>query len=213
MSDDLRNVDTFFEEESGQKEQFIELLKTVQERAKKAADELVERARKTNEMVLEKVAKNIKLSPGEKRDILDHEQNILRKKLMSELVQTKASMILVNNQVEKLTRENDKLVPMVALESGYEQIVKKGKIKSNNSMILKLQLQQQYLEGIFAELSTARQKINEMILIDRVTPITDNISDLLSEVDRIQSESNLLAGRVEETEAERDAYGAFEEDL
>jgi len=210
LSDDIRNVDSFFEEESGQKEQFIELLKTVQERAKKAADELVEKARRTNEIVLEKVAKNIKLSPGEKRDILDHEQNILRKKLMSEIVQTKASMILVSNQISKLTRENDKLVPMAALETGYEQVVKKGKIKSNNSMILKLQLQQQYLEGVFAELSSALQTIREMIMIDRVTPITDDISDLLSEVDRIQAESNLLAGRVEEMEAERDA---FEEDL
>ena len=53
----------------------------------------------------------------------------------------------------------------------------------------------------------------EMILIDRVTPIADNISDLLSEVDRIQAESNLLAGRIEEIEAERKAYDKLEEDL
>ena len=105
-----------------------------------------------------------------KRYLLNHDQNILRKKLMSELVQTKASMILVKNKINELTEQNEKLVVKSALKSGYEQIVLKGKIKSNNSIILKLQLQQQYLEGIFSELSTALHQLKEMIMIDRVTP-------------------------------------------
>ena len=213
MSEDIRDVDTFFDDDSGQREQFNELLQTVQRRAKNAADDILVKARKANEIVLNKLENNIKLSSNEKRDILDHEQNILRKKLMSELVQTKASMILVKNQTDKLTREKEKLVPRAAIETGYEQVVIKGKIKSNNSMMLKLQLQQQYLEGIFAELSTALQNLREMILIDRVTPTASNISDLLSEVDRIQAESNYLAGRVEEAEAETQALKDLEEDL
>jgi hypothetical protein len=213
MSEDIRDVDTFFDDDSGQKEQFSELLKTVQRRAKNAADDILEKARKANEIVLDKLENNIKLSSIEKRDILDHEQNILRKKLMSELVQTKASMILVKNQSDKLKRQNEKLIPRAAIETGYEQVISKGKIKSNNSMMLKLQLQQQYLEGIFSELSTALQKLKEMILVDRVTPIASNISDLLSEVDRIQAESNYLAGRVEEAEAEAQALKDLEEEL
>ena len=143
MSEDIRDVDTFFDDDSGQREQFNELMQTVQRRAKNAADDILAKARKANEIVLNKLENNIKLSSNEKRDILDHEQNILRKKLMSELVQTKASMILVKNQTDKLTREKEKLVPRAAIETGYEQVVIKGKIKSNNSMMLKLQLQQQ----------------------------------------------------------------------
>lgn len=213
MREDIRDVDTFFDDDSGQREQFNELLKTVQRRAKNAADDILAKARKANEIVLDKLENNIKLSSIEKRDILDHEQNILRKKLMSELVQTKASMILVKNQTDKLARENEKLVPRSAIETGYEQVVSKGKIKSNNSMMLKLQLQQQYLEGIFFELSSALQKLREMILVDRVTPIASSISDLLSEVDRIQAESNYLAGRVEEAEAEVQSLKDLEDDL
>ena len=213
MREDIRDVDTFFDDDSGQREQFNELLKTVQRRAKNAADDILAKARKANEIVLDKLENNIKLSSIEKRDILDHEQNILRKKLMSELVQTKASMILVKNQTDKLARENEKLVPRSAIETGYEQVVSKGKIKSNNSMMLKLQLQQQYLEGIFFELSSALQNLREMILVDRVTPIASNISDLLSEVDRIQAESNYLAGRVEEAEAEVQSLKDLEDDL
>ncbi|MHA2069241.1 MAG: hypothetical protein ACXABY_33185, partial [Candidatus Thorarchaeota archaeon] len=110
-------------------------------------------------------------------------------------------------------KENEKRVLLAALETGYQQIVSKGKIKSNNSIILKLQLQQQYLEGVFAELSSALQQIKEMILVDRITPIASNISDLLSEVDRIQAESNSLAGRAEETEAKLQAMKDLEDDL
>ena len=114
---------------------------------------------------------------------------------------------------ETLTKQNEQLVQKAALESGYEQIVAKGKIKSNNSILLKLQLQQQYLEGIFNELSTALQNLKEMIMIDRVTPIAQNITDLLSEVDKIQAESNALAGRVDETEARAQALKDLEDEL
>ncbi len=212
MSDDIRDVDTFFEEK-GQKEQFTELLKTVQARAKKSADAILEKAKQANKIVLEKLENNIKLSPIEKRDILEHEQNILRKKLMSELVQTKASMILIKNRTDTLMKYNEKLVPLAALDTGYQQIVYKGKMKSNNSIMLKLQLQQQYLEGIFAELSSALHQLKETIQVDRFTPIASNISDLLSEVDRIQAESDFLAGRSEENEAKLQALKDLEDDL
>jgi len=132
---------------------------------------------------------------------------------MCELVQTKASMILVKNRIEELASQNEKLVQRAAFETGYEQIVTRGKIKSNNSIILKLQLQQQYLEGIFNELSAASQQLKEMIMVDRVTPIAEKITDLLTEVDRIQAESNILAGRVQEKEAEAKAYKELEDEI
>jgi hypothetical protein len=212
MSDDIRDVETFFDEKK-QQDKYTELIKTVQKRAKKTAEEIMERAKKTNQLVLEKLENNVKLTTSEKRDILDHEQNILRKKLMSELVQTKASMIMVKNKIHQLSQLNEKLVPKATLETGYEQVVVKGKIKSNNSIILKLQLQQQYLEGIFSELSNALQLLKEMIFIDRVTPIAANITDLLTEVDRIQAESKELAGRAEENEAMSEAYRDLEEEI
>ena len=212
MSDEIRDVDTFFEEKK-QKQEYVELVRAAQKRAKDVADEILESAKKTNQMVMEKLEKNIKLNPEEKKDILSHEQNILRKKLMSELVQTKASMILVKNKIDELTTQNEKLVQKAALETGYEQIVTKGKIKSNNSMILKLQLQQQYLEGIFNEISASLQQLKEIIMIDRVTPIAEKITDLLTEVDRIQAESAALAGRVEEKEAETRALKDLEDEI
>jgi pyruvoyl-dependent arginine decarboxylase (PvlArgDC) len=193
---DIRDVDTFFDEKE-QKEKYSELIKTVQKRAKDAAEEILEGAKKANQIIMEKLEKNIKLTPVEKKDIINHEQNILRKKLMSELVQTKASMILIKNKIDDLTAQNTNIISKAVLETGYEQVVLKGKMKSNNSMILKLQLQQQYLEGIFSELSAALQQLKEMILIDRVTPISEKITDLLVEVDRLQAESDILAGRVE----------------
>lgn len=212
MSNEIRDIESFFDEKK-QKDEYSELIKTAKKRAKDVADEIYESAKKANQMVMEKLEKNIKLSPDEKKDILGHEQNILRKKLMSELVQTKASMILVKNRIDELTSQNEKLVQRAAFETGYEQIVTRGKIKSNNSIILKLQLQQQYLEGIFNELSAASQQLKEMIMVDRVTPIAEKITDLLTEVDRIQAESNLLAGRVQEKEAEAEAYKEFEDEL
>ena len=205
MSDDIREVDTFFDEKK-QKDKYSELIKTVQKRAKDAADEIFEGVKKANQVVMEKLEKNIKLTSNEKKDIIGNEQNILRKKLMSELVQTKASMILVKNKIDEVTAQNEKLLPKAALESGYQQVVIRGKIKSNNSMILKLQLQQQYLESVFSELSAALHQLKEMILIDRVTPIAEKITDLLIQVDRIQAESDALAGRAEEIEAEAQAH-------
>jgi hypothetical protein len=212
MSNEIRDIESFFDEKK-QKDEYSELIKTAKKRAKDVADEIYESAKKANQMVMEKLEKNIKLSPDEKKDILDHEQNILRKKLMSELVQTKASMILVKNRIEELASQNEKLVQRAAFETGYEQIVTRGKIKSNNSIILKLQLQQQYLEGIFNELSAASQQLKEMIMVDRVTPIAEKITDLLTEVDRIQAESNILAGRVQEKEAETKAYKELEDEI
>lgn len=212
MSNEIRDIESFFDEKK-QKDEYSELIKTAQKRAKDVADEIYESAKKANQMVMDKLEKNIKLSPGEKKDILGHEQNILRKKLMSELVQTKASMILVKNKIDELALQNEKLVQRAAFETGYEQIVTRGKIKSNNSMILKLQLQQQYLEGIFNELSVASQQLKEMIIVDRVTPIAEKITDLLTEVDRIQAESNILAGRGQEKEAEAEAYKELEDDI
>jgi hypothetical protein len=212
MSNEIRDIESFFDEKK-QKDEYSELIKTAKKRAKDVADEIYESAKKANQMVMEKLEKNIKLSPDEKKDILGHEQNILRKKLMSELVQTKASMILVKNRIEELASQNEKLVQRAAFETGYEQIVTRGKIKSNNSIILKLQLQQQYLEGIFNELSAASQQLKEMIMVDRVTPIAEKITDLLTEVDRIQAESNILAGRVQEKEAEAKAYKELEDEI
>jgi hypothetical protein len=121
-------------------------------------------------------------------------------------------MILIKNKINELSQQNEKLAVKSALKSGYEQIVLNGKIKSNNSIILKLQLQQQYLEGIFSELSTALHQLKEMIMIDRVTPIADRITDLLSEVDKIQAESNALAGRAEEIEANAQAIRELEDE-
>ena len=212
MSNEIRDIESFFDEKK-QKDEYSELIKTAKKRAKDVADEIYESAKKANQMVMEKLEKNIKLSPDEKKDILGHEQNILRKKLMSELVQTKASMILVKNRIEELASQNEKLVQRAAFETGYEQIVTRGKIKSNNSIILKLQLQQQYLEGIFNELSAASQQLKEMIMVDRVTPIAEKITDLLTEVDRIQAESNILAGRVQEKEAEAKAYKELKDEI
>jgi hypothetical protein len=212
MSNEIRDIESFFDEKK-QKDEYSELIKTAKKRAKDVADEIYESAKKANQMVMEKLEKNIKLSPDEKKDILGHEQNILRKKLMSELVQTKASMILVKNRIEELASHNEKLVQRAAFETGYEQIVTRGKIKSNNSIILKLQLQQQYLEGIFNELSAASQQLKEMIMVDRVTPIAEKITDLLTEVDRIQAESNIMAGRVQEKEAEAKAYKELEDEI
>ncbi|MBN2253984.1 MAG: hypothetical protein JW701_09820 [Kosmotogaceae bacterium] len=212
MSNEIRDIESFFDEKK-QKDEYSELIKTAKKRAKDVADEIYESAKKANQMVMEKLEKNIKLSPDEKKDILGHEQNILRKKLMIELVQTKASMILVKNRIEELASQNEKLVQRAAFETGYEQIVTRGKIKSNNSIILKLQLQQQYLEGIFNELSAASQQLKEMIMVDRVTPIAEKMTDLLTEVDRIQAESNILAGRVQEKEAEAKAYKELEDEI
>jgi len=211
MSDEFRDVDSFFEEKK-QKEKYAELLQTVQDRAKETVDDIVDGVKKANQAVMSKLEKNIKLSTDEKKELLGQDQNILRKKLMSELVQTKASMILVKNKINELTNQNETLVAKSALKSGYEQVVLKGKIKSNNSIILKLQLQQQYLEGIFSELSSALAQLKEMILIDRVTPIADRITDLLTEVDRIQAESNALAGRADEKEAEASALKELEDE-
>ena len=211
MSDEFRDVDSFFEEKK-QKEKYAELLQTVQDRAKETVDDIVDGVKKANQAVMNKLEKNVKLSTDEKKELLGQDQNILRKKLMSELVQTKASMILVKNKINELTNQNETLVAKSALKSGYEQVVLKGKIKSNNSIILKLQLQQQYLEGIFNELSSALAQLKEMILIDRVTPIADRITDLLTEVDRIQAESNTLAGRANEKEAEASALKELEDE-
>ena len=212
MSDELRDIDTFFEDKK-QQEEYIKLIEKAQKSAKGVAKDIVETAKKANKAVMEKLENNLKLSQDEKKSLLSHDQNILRKKLMSELVQTKASMILVKNKLDELTAQNEKLVQKAALDTGYEQIVAKGKIKSNNSIILKLQLQQQYLEGIFNELSTALNNMKEMIIIDRVTPIAQKITDLLSEVDRIQAESNALAGRAEEYEAEAKALRDQEDEM
>jgi hypothetical protein len=211
MSDDIRDVDTFFDEKE-QKEKYSELILTVQKRAIDTVEEIVEGVKKANQAVMEKLEKNLRLSSDEKKDILNQDQSILRKKLMSELVQTKASMILIKNKINELSQQNEKLAVKSALKSGYEQIVLNGKIKSNNSIILKLQLQQQYLEGIFSELSTALHQLKEMIMIDRVTPIADRITDLLSEVDKIQAESNALAGRAEEIEANAQAIRELEDE-
>ena len=211
MSDEFRDVDSFFEEKK-QKEKYAELLQTVQDRAKETVDDIVDGVKKANQAVMNKLEKNVKLSKDEKKELIGQDQNILRKKLMSELVQTKASMILVKNKINELTNQNETLVAKSALKSGYEQVVLKGKIKSNNSIILKLQLQQQYLEGIFSELSSALAQLKEMILIDRVTPIADRITDLLTEVDRIQAESNALAGRADEKEAEASALKELEDE-
>ena len=211
MSDEFRDVDSFFEEKK-QKEKYAELLQTVQDRAKETVDDIVDGVKKANQAVMNKLEKNVKLSKDEKKELIGQDQNILRKKLMSELVQTKASMILVKNKINELTNQNETLVAKSALKSGYEQVVLKGKIKSNNSIILKLQLQQQYLEGIFNELSSALAQLKEMILIDRVTPIADRITDLLTEVDRIQAESNTLAGRANEKEAEASALKELEDE-
>jgi hypothetical protein len=211
MSNEIRDVDTFFEEDK-QQEEYIKLLKTAQKRARGVAEDIVETAKKANKIVMEKLEKNIRLNQDEKKELLNHEQNILRKKLMSELVQTKASMILVTNKINELSKQNERLIQKAALETGYQQVVSKGKIKSNNSMILKLQLQQQYLEGVFGELSSALQSLREMIIINRVTPTSQKITDLLVEVDRIQAESDALAGRVEETEAESDALKDLEDE-
>ena len=211
MSDEFRDVDSFFEEKK-QKEKYAELLQTVQDRAKETVDDIVDGVKKANQAVMNKLEKNVKLSTDEKKELIGQDQNILRKKLMSELVQTKASMILVKNKITELTNQNETLVAKSALKSGYEQVVLKGKIKSNNSIILKLQLQQQYLEGIFNELSSALAQLKEMILIDRVTPIADRITDLLTEVDRIQAESNTLAGRANEKEAEASALKELEDE-
>ena len=211
MSGEFRDVDSFFEEKK-QKEKYAELLQTVQDRAKETVDDIVDGVKKANQAVMNKLEKNVKLSTDEKKELIGQDQNILRKKLMSELVQTKASMILVKNKITELTNQNETLVAKSALKSGYEQVVLKGKIKSNNSIILKLQLQQQYLEGIFNELSSALAQLKEMILIDRVTPIADRITDLLTEVDRIQAESNTLAGRANEKEAEASALKELEDE-
>jgi hypothetical protein len=212
MSDELRDVDTFFEEKK-QREEYTKLIESAKKTARGVAEDIVDTAKKANQAVMEKLENNIKLSQDEKKSLLNHDQNILRKKIMTELVQTKASMILVNNKIKELTSQNEKLIQKAALDSGYEQIVAKGKIKSNNSIILKLQLQQQYLEGIFNELSTALDNMKEMIIIDRVTPIAQKVTDLLSEVDRIQAESNALAGRAEESEANAKALRDLEDEI
>lgn len=212
MRDEIRDVDTFFDEKR-HKQEYVELVKAAQKRAKDVAGEILESAKKTNQMIMEKLEKNIRLSPEERKDIINHEQNILRKQLMSELVQTKASMILVKNKIDELSDQNEGLVQKAAIETGYEQIVTRGKIKANNSMILKLQLQQQYLEGIFNELSASLRQLKEMIMIGRVTPIAEKITDLLTEVDRIQAESNVLAGRAEEKEAELDALKDLKDEI
>ena len=210
MKDEIRDIETF--DDQDKLERYADLVRQAQDRARKTAENIVEEFKKTNKKVMDKLEKNIQLTPGDKRQILSHDQGLLRKKLMSELVQTKASMILVENKIKELTSKNDRLKPEAESLSGYDQVVIRGRIKSNESMILKLQLQRQYLEGIFAELSNALQQVKEMIMIDRVTPAIDEITDLLTEVDKIQAESDELAGRADKADAEAKALEDTKED-
>ena len=66
MSDDIRDVDTFFDEKE-QKEKYSELIETVQKRAKDTVEELVEGVKKANQVVMEKLENNLKLSSDEKK--------------------------------------------------------------------------------------------------------------------------------------------------
>jgi hypothetical protein len=210
IDEEIRDVKTF--QDQNKLDRYVDLLREAQDRARKTAENLVDEIKKTNKAVMEKLEKNIKLTPDDKKEILVQDQGLLRKKLMSEVVQTKASMILVEKKINELTAKNEILKPEAEALTGYEQVVVRGRVKANESMILKLQLQRQYLEGIFAELSKTLQQVKEMIMIDRVTPALSEITDLLTEVDKIQAESDELAGRADKAEAEADVSRDTEEE-
>jgi hypothetical protein len=207
---EIRDVKTFFDNEE-KSNKYLELLEEAEKRARKTTEDLIEGLRKANDAILEKLEKNIRLSNNDKKELLSHKQVILRKRLMSEILQTKAKMILIENKIKELSEKNQGLVPTVAISQGVQQVVLRGKIKSNESLIRKLQLQFQYLESVFGELSEALSKVKEMILIQRVSPIIPNIEDLLEQVDELQASSDVLAGLAEEAESESEALKEMEE--
>lgn len=161
---EIRDVKTFFDNEE-KTNKYLELLEEAEKRARKTTEDLIEGLRKANDAILEKLEKNVRLSNNDKKELLSHKQVILRKKLMSEILQTKAKMILIENKIKELSAKNQELVPTVVISEGVQQVVLRGKIKSNESLIRKLQLQFQYLESVFGELSEALSKVKEMILI------------------------------------------------
>jgi hypothetical protein len=207
---EFRDVNTFFENEE-KSNKYLQLLEEAGKRARKTTGDLIEGLKKTNDAILEKLEKNVRLSNNDKKELLSHNQVILRKKLMSEILQTKAKMILIENKITELSEKNENLVPTIAITQGVQQVFLKGRIKSNEALIRKLQLQYQYLESVFGELSEALSQVKEMILINRVSPIIPNIEDLLEQVDELQASSDILAGLAEEAESESETLKEMEE--
>jgi len=197
------------ERETGAVESFENVLSNAREYGEKTAKGILDSIRKANDRLTEKLEKNISLSPSERKILLGDRQESARKKIASELLQTRAKGIMIEKEIIKqedvignLNRQLDHIRhehPQPELES----LILEGKMKNEDNTLKKLKVQKEYLQTVYARLREAAETLKSVITIEQFRPMEPGLQDLFTEVDRIQEESDKLAGLKKAPEEER----------
>jgi hypothetical protein len=197
------------ERESGAVESFENILNNAREYGEKTAKGILDGIRKANEKLTEKLEKNISLSPSERKILLEDRQESARKRIASELLQTRAKEIMIENEIKKqedvITAFNHQLehVKREHPQPELEGLIIEGKIKNEDSTLKKLKVQKEYLQTVHARLREAADTLKSTITIDQFRPMEPGLQDLFTEVDKIQEESDKLAGLKKAQEEEK----------
>ena len=154
----------------------------------------------------------IVVSPQVKKINLIEDQRRLKDRVTTENLETRKSIILLNKKMERIGALKSALRVSRSLEQDpFQQVMIDGRIKVAEERLAKMTLVRTSLEEILAGLNKAMVDLRDTVFLESIVPISADLDDLFSEIDRAQLESERLAGMVEEKEAEVEALKELEE--
>lgn len=205
---DVREIPEFLESKPEMVAEFKKILEQASKKAKKTVDKLAKGVNDLNEE-LKRVADAKLTMSDELVQIMQQATNKeIKKRVYQELHQTQAKLLLVSRSILKIEKElktiGDQEESFVHLRP-HTVIAVQGTKDVRQQHLLELYTKKVYLESKMKELIEAKEAMDWVVKRDIIYPDTNDISDLLSQVNEIQRKSDIEHGVPQEELDEAEA--------
>jgi hypothetical protein len=174
-------------------EKMIELSGKAVREGQKAARQVIAEIHVINEKLKTTLETKTRLSDDDRKTMLSSEQEQLKQRLTNELIETRTSIIMIENALRTSQSKILQYNMMVFAAGSLDDIVNKARIQVESSQLEKLLVQKTYLETVFTELVKATVTVGNVQTMERFKPVTSHLQKLLSDVDELQAQSENLA--------------------
>jgi len=190
-----------------------EILTEAKNRGLERVKALANTLRQKYSEIVQAIDENVVLSPEVRKSMLMADQKALRKRVLSENLQTRKGIIKLNNRIRENTSLLEQLKIMRSLEQDpFQQVLIDGRIGVADERITKMMVARTSLEGILEGLNKLASQLEDVIFLEALTPIAANLDDLFEKIDRAQEESDRLAGLpVDDRDIDDEAIRELEE--
>jgi hypothetical protein len=190
-----------------------EILTEARNRGLERVKALANTLRQKYSEIVQAIDENVVLSPEVRKSMLMADQKALRKRVLSENLQTRKGIIKLNNRIRENTSLLEQLKIMRSLEQDpFQQVLIDGRIGVADERITKMMVARTSLEGILEGLNKLASQLEDVIFLEALTPIAANLDDLFEKIDRAQEESDRLAGLpVDDRDIDDEAIRELEE--